>query len=74
MLARTSKYKVPTTLTAEGCIRLLEMYGRSVSEIADTVITKPSTIKDILRHRNIGKKYLDKLQQLVHQVELSSTG
>jgi hypothetical protein len=68
-LARTSTHKIPTAQTAEGCIKLLEMYGRSTKDIAEISGFPIATIKNIRQGKIPGKKHLEKLQELVKLAE-----
>ncbi len=52
-----------------GCIKLLNSYGMSLSKIFDATGIAIGTLKDITSGRRPGTQSLEKLQQVVQQVE-----
>src|SRR5260370_20002049 len=68
-LAYTSEDRHTTTETARGCIKVLSSYGYEYTEIATMVGISLDSVKAVASGRKSGSKSLDKLQQVVCQVE-----
>ncbi len=68
-LANSSSIDVPTTQSSKGCLSLLSGYGVNNTSVANILGISVKTANDIANGRRPGHKHLERLQQLVVQVE-----
>jgi len=68
-LAAASEYKLGTTETARGCVKILKSYGLEYTEIAEMTEIALSTLKLIASGKKSGTKSHEKLRQAIQQIE-----